>query len=80
MEVEPALIKTAGQLFAGSISLRNTSRDGGEVTSDETSSTPDHLDLLRAMKLQPGRDGMKEKRTNFKDSTDKVNESQETLL
>lgn len=26
---------------------------GGEVTSDETSSTPDHLDPLRAMKLQP---------------------------
>lgn len=35
--------------------------DGGEVTSDETSSTPDHLDSLRAMKLQPGRDNTKKK-------------------
>lgn len=47
-------------------------RDGGEVTSDETGSTPDHLDSLRAMKLQPGRDGMKGKGTHFKDNTDKV--------
>lgn len=50
--------------------------DGGEMTSDETSSTPDHLDLLRAMKLQPGGDGTEEKGTNFKDNTYKVHESQ----
>lgn len=50
------------------------------MTSDETSATPDHFDSLRAMKLQPGRDGMKEKGTNFKDNMDKVNKSQETLL
>lgn len=50
--------------------------NGGEVTSDETSSTPDHLDSLRAMKLQPGRDSLKEKGLNFKDNTDKVHENQ----
>lgn len=49
--------------------------DGGEVTSDESSTTPDHLDSLRATKLQPGSDSMKEKGTNFKDNTDKVREN-----
>lgn len=54
MEVEPALIKTVGQLFAGSngFSEEQKAGDVGEVTSDETSSAPDHLNLLRAMKLQ----------------------------
>lgn len=66
MEAEPALIKTAGQLFAGSSSFseEQKARDGGEVTSDETSSAPDHFSSLRAMKLQPGSDSKKEKGTS----------------
>lgn len=31
------------------------------MTSDETSTTPDHLDSLGAMKLQPGGDSVKER-------------------
>lgn len=61
--------------------LRGTeASDGGEVTSDETSSTPDYLDSLGATKPQPGGDGVKEKWTHFKDNTDEVNKSQETQL
>lgn len=46
--------------------LRGTEAlDGGEVTSDETSSTPDYLDSLRAMKPQPGGDGVRGKRSSL---------------